>query len=279
MESLQSYGSESEEEEAAVEEKSDVTAIEGNVKTRLGSQSRSQQTSDNSASAVDYFNLNDDSDDSDCAAPEIKKRRECVIETKEGEVSLPQGDFWDSFTEEDAKKCLSTKYEPDRSQGSKESLSTKRPFYKHFTVQKKSVNDTSSNSAVNSPLESSNKGHYAKRQFCYIHSKIAPHLSKNTVISKCPGRKEKCIKAAHSGVINRVKWNVVNYSHLFLSASMDGSVKIWNIWSQLDPCLQTLSVHSKAVKDAVWSACGRKILSCSYDRTAAISDVESGIGI
>ncbi|KAJ8309167.1 hypothetical protein KUTeg_014041, partial [Tegillarca granosa] len=112
-----------------------------------------------------------------------------------------------------------------------------------------------------------------KRKLYYLHSKITQCLYKKSK-NYSPVKLEQEL-FAHEGAINKVKWNIPNYSHLFLSASMDTTVKIWNIWSQLNPCLKVINVHSKAVKDAEWSICGKKILSCSYDRKAIVTDVES----
>ena len=112
------------------------------------------------------------------------------------------------------------------------------------------------------------------RKIYFVHSKVSSHLSRN---QKCqPMRKRESLIAAHSSVINRIQWSVPQFSHLLLSASMDTLVKVWNVWSSLDPCVQVLRHHSKAVKDAEWSMCGRHILTCGYDRKAVIADVESG---
>ena len=41
--------------------------------------------------------------------------------------------------------------------------------------------------------------------------------------------------------------------------------------------MKILSHHSKAVRDVEWSQDGRSLLSCSYDKTAAVTDVEKGV--
>lgn len=108
-----------------------------------------------------------------------------------------------------------------------------------------------------------------------VHPKISPHLNRHQG-NRC-ACKESRRWAAHSGVINRVAWcSNPSFSHLIVSASMDSTVRVWNAWGQQQACLRTLTTHSKAVRDAQWSGDGRRILSCSYDRSAAITDVHTG---
>lgn len=92
-----------------------------------------------------------------------------------------------------------------------------------------------------------------------------------------PRRKEFNIKI-HDGAINRLKWNSrETYSHLLATCSMDKSVKIWSIFDNNErKLIQCFSDHLKAVKDVLWSGCGTKVLSCSYDKTVHIYDVEKG---
>lgn len=117
-----------------------------------------------------------------------------------------------------------------------------------------------------------------KTNFYIVHSKIQPHLfQKEAVTNRKP---QKAIKRfnAHEGTVNRVKWCLREYSHLLLSVSMDRTVKIWNAFSSAErPCVQTLAFHWRAVKDADWASSGRQLVSCGFDRTARVSDVEAGI--
>jgi len=111
-----------------------------------------------------------------------------------------------------------------------------------------------------------------------VHHKIAPQLHTGSVsINRIP-KKILWVLPGHSGTVNRIHWGKPEYSHLLLSASMDATVRVWNVFSSrdCDPCVRTVKVHSKAVKAARWSACGRQILSCSYDKFAKLTDVEQG---
>lgn len=116
-----------------------------------------------------------------------------------------------------------------------------------------------------------------RKTFYVVHSKIQPYLfTVNTVSNRVP---KKAINrlTGHSGAVNRIKWCKAEYSHLLLSTSMDRTVKIWNVFSTDQSCVKTLSFHQKSVKDADWSLSGRQIISCGFDRTARVSDVEQGI--
>ena len=57
---------------------------------------------------------------------------------------------------------------------------------------------------------------------------------------------------------------------------MNEEIRIWNVWSTLDPCVSVLKVHKKSVKHAEWLKDGKSVLSCSFDRTAQITHVETG---
>ena len=108
-----------------------------------------------------------------------------------------------------------------------------------------------------------------------VHPKISPHLAQQQN-NLCPSKDINCW-SGHSGVINRIAWCTnMAYSHLLASASMDSVVRIWNVWSKNRSCVRTLSTHAKAVRDIHWNVDGRLILSSSYDRDAAITDIETG---
>ncbi|XP_075047999.1 WD repeat-containing protein 25 [Mixophyes fleayi] len=80
----------------------------------------------------------------------------------------------------------------------------------------------------------------------------------------------------HTGPVNRIQWCPVKQSsHLLLSASMDATFKVWDAVDS-GKCLRAFSCHRAAVRDAQWSACGRKILTGGFDSFLYLTDVESG---
>ncbi|KAK9092185.1 hypothetical protein Syun_027096 [Stephania yunnanensis] len=66
-------------------------------------------------------------------------------------------------------------------------------------------------------------------------------------------------------------------SHLLASAGMDHSVYVWNVWSREDQKkARIFNFHNTAIKDVRWSPQGLFLLSCGYDCTSRLIDVEKG---
>lgn len=65
--------------------------------------------------------------------------------------------------------------------------------------------------------------------------------------------------------------------HLLASCGMDSSINIWNVWSNEQKKARVLNVHTAAVKDIKWCEKGLSLLSCGYDCTSRLIDVEKGI--
>jgi len=54
-------------------------------------------------------------------------------------------------------------------------------------------------------------------------------------------------------------------------------VFIWNVWSNDKKKACALNFHNAAVKDVKWSQQGHFLLSCGYDCTSRLVDVEKGM--
>ncbi|CAN4090265.1 unnamed protein product [Withania somnifera] len=80
----------------------------------------------------------------------------------------------------------------------------------------------------------------------------------------------------HERSVNAVQWSA-SHAHLLASAGMDQTVCIWNVWSRDQKKARVLSCHHAAVKDVKWSPYGLFVLSCGYDCTSRLIDVERGI--
>ncbi|XP_030445779.2 uncharacterized protein LOC115668472 [Syzygium oleosum] len=80
----------------------------------------------------------------------------------------------------------------------------------------------------------------------------------------------------HTKAVNTIQWSE-SHAHLLASAGMDHKVFIWNVWSKNHKTARILSHHNAAVKDVKWSKLGWHVLSCGYDRTSRLVDIEKGI--
>lgn len=68
-------------------------------------------------------------------------------------------------------------------------------------------------------------------------------------------------------------------AHLLASAGMDKKVHVWNVWSKDQKKACSLEHHNAAVKDVRWSPQGLSLLSCGYDCSTRLVDIEKGIQI
>ncbi|XP_030498775.2 uncharacterized protein LOC115714278 [Cannabis sativa] len=84
--------------------------------------------------------------------------------------------------------------------------------------------------------------------------------------------------SSHSRAVNAIHWSP-NHAHLLASAGMDHSICIWNPWSSDQKIARKLNVHSAAVKDVKWSLQGLSVLSCGFDCSSRLVDVEKGVEI
>ncbi|XP_066464052.1 WD repeat-containing protein 25 isoform X2 [Eleutherodactylus coqui] len=113
------------------------------------------------------------------------------------------------------------------------------------------------------------------RSIYRVSDYLGPHLPLKYSSSGIP-KKVIFHLTEHAGPVNGVQWCPVKQcSHLLLSASMDGTCKVWDAVDS-GKALCTISCHRAAVRDAQWSLCGRKILTGGFDSFLHLTDVETG---
>ena len=79
---------------------------------------------------------------------------------------------------------------------------------------------------------------------------------------------------AHAKGVNRIRW-MPRFGHLLLSASNDGSVKVWDA-ARGRRLLRSYLGHGLGVKDIDVAPGGAAFLSSGFDRRVRLWDVESG---
>ncbi|KAI8013688.1 WD repeat-containing protein 25 [Camellia lanceoleosa] len=58
---------------------------------------------------------------------------------------------------------------------------------------------------------------------------------------------------------------------------MDHTICIWSVWCRVQKKARVLNYHNAAVKDVKWSPQGLFVISCGYDCSSKLIDVESGL--
>ncbi|XP_008788412.2 WD repeat-containing protein 25 isoform X1 [Phoenix dactylifera] len=80
----------------------------------------------------------------------------------------------------------------------------------------------------------------------------------------------------HTKAVNSVQWSQ-SHGHLLASAGMDHTVHVWNVWRRNQQKARVFKFHDAAVKNVRWSPQGLSLLSCGYDCSSRLVDVEKGI--
>ncbi|PIN08862.1 WD40 repeat-containing protein [Handroanthus impetiginosus] len=99
---------------------------------------------------------------------------------------------------------------------------------------------------------------------------------KGSVVSSQTSHSLSTALGGHAKSVSAVQWSR-NHAHLLASAGMDHTVCIWNVWSRGQKLARKLNYHQGAVKDVKWSQQGLSVLSCGYDCTSRLVDVEKGM--
>ncbi|KAK9084966.1 hypothetical protein Sjap_025377 [Stephania japonica] len=113
---------------------------------------------------------------------------------------------------------------------------------------------------------------------CNLRPDISSSLrvgAKGSVRGKIPEKLSVDLNG-HTKAVNAIHWSPT-HAHLLASAGMDHSVYVWNVWSREDQMkARIFNFHNSAIKDVRWSPQGLFLLSCGYDCTSKLIDVEKG---
>lgn len=90
-----------------------------------------------------------------------------------------------------------------------------------------------------------------------------------------PGRMSVSL-TGHAKAVTSIDWSS-SHVHLLASAGLDGAVCVWNVWSSGEKKVRSFLHHSAPVKNVKWSKQGLSLLSCGYDCTSRLFDVERGV--
>ena len=228
--------------------------------------------------SADYFSLSANSESEDETIKPKLKSKQTPLDSSETLASQ----FW-SNEDEDITDWEKSHRIWSLPTGVKESESTDR------TLSSQSVTCASRNSSSSQLCSAADQVQSrcertavdARRNVFATSSKVNYYLV-NANTAKCKGHypKRKTVDIdCKVGIINRIQWSAPCFSHLIASANASSSVSVWSCLEASNNairCVQTLSHHTKAVRDLAWTHCGRSIASCGFDKTAIIADVETG---
>ncbi|KAK8622830.1 hypothetical protein V6N13_117730 [Hibiscus sabdariffa] len=108
-----------------------------------------------------------------------------------------------------------------------------------------------------------------------VRSSIRHRPKGRTQLSQIPEKLTIALHG-HAKAVNAVHWSPT-HAHLLASAGMDQTICIWNVWSRDQKKARVLNFHNAAVKDVKWSPQGLFVLSCGYDCSSRLIDVEKGL--
>ncbi|ELT91227.1 hypothetical protein CAPTEDRAFT_226501 [Capitella teleta] len=215
------------------------------------------------------FNLSDsDAEDNESvpsAKDEVVAPQQEKIVGRSGEtIEIPATDFWKNSSE------ILQRISPSDT-GTRKRDKSETPQTSEWHERKKSRISHPPADQLSTQTETRNQP--LEHSCFFLHHRVEFLLSKSKP-SQAPTRVSKL--GCHTKCVNQVAWCQPQFSHLLLSCSMDGCVKIWDAFSCGQRPIQVLSRGSKGVKQAVWSRDGKQVLCGSYDKVAVLYDVQSG---
>ncbi|XP_057653729.1 pre-mRNA-processing factor 17 [Diorhabda carinulata] len=116
---------------------------------------------------------------------------------------------------------------------------------------------------------------YQGRSFLHAPQDVGVNLKSDTPPEKCFLPKSHIHTwTGHSKGVSAIRW-FPKTAHLFLSASMDCRIKLWEVYNERR-CIRTYYGHRQAVRDINFNNSGKHFLSAGYDRYIKLWDTETG---
>ncbi|KAJ8922907.1 hypothetical protein NQ315_001449 [Exocentrus adspersus] len=116
---------------------------------------------------------------------------------------------------------------------------------------------------------------YQGRSFLHAPQDVGVNLKSDSPPEKCFLPKSHIHTwTGHSKGIAAIRW-FPRTAHLFLSASMDCRIKLWEVYNERR-CIRTYYGHRQAVRDIAFNNSGKHFLSAGYDRYIKLWDTETG---
>ena len=208
--------------------------------------------------ATNYFGLSAvDSDEEisevvDRCKSDDNKVESVNVRGKLVSVEIPGSSFWDDVKSSELQSFQDSVIERERRDrsnvnqrkrifpGSEQSNSYSSKYGK-VSVQPKQYSSSKETQEIKSHSfkeAGSNRHLLQDRKLYFVHPKIAPLLHYRRQAFRVPSKPE-WQDQGHSGAVNRIKWNVESYSHLFVTCSMDSTIKVclYTIISYIEHCV------------------------------------------
>ena len=199
---------------------------------------------------VDYFGLSEDDSKSECSETgssnqsRANKIENVHIEGKSVSVEIPSSNFWKElksselqslqdnvikskavgYFRETSKHNLKKRQKFVANSDQESSYSRSQKFDARLS-QKRDSYGNQQNQSYGSTAKMADNQQSQSRKLFFVHPKISPLLHSHRQTCRAPSNlewKSQC----HGGAVNRVKWNISQYSHLFVTCSMDSTIKV-----------------------------------------------------
>ena len=198
----------------------------------------------NSKPSVDFFglsNVESEEEPDNTESNFLSKREEMVsIHGTVIPVEIPGSQFWTDLETSELQKLQGRNIEKQRQSHEIAALRKRNfadfehrgPVSSNFHNSRVKLKDSNQGKVTESQKNTSSFNQSTSiqqqsqpRKLYFIHPKISPLLHNRQQTCRVPSMME-WKGQGHGGAVNRVKWNVPSYSHLFLTCSMDSTIKV-----------------------------------------------------